>query len=177
MKQLLHHVEQELAASEQRLRFAQEVARMGTWDTDLATGEGIWSESLCDAWGIDRGTPASYESFISLVHPDDRPHVEAIILPAERDGGDFEYEYRIRRPDGEIRWFLCRGRIVIEEKGRPARSLGVAMDISDRKRADEDRTNLERQLRQAQKLQAIGRLAGSVAHDFNNLLLAIRGYG
>jgi two-component system, cell cycle sensor histidine kinase and response regulator CckA len=166
----------ELSVSTERLRFAQEIARVGTWDTDLVTGTAIWSESLRNIWGIDRTTPASLESFIALLHPDDRARARELVEPAERLGGDFEYEYRLgEEPD--MRWFLCRGRIILGDDGTPIRSLGVAMDITDRKRADEERASLETQLRQAQKLQAIGRLAGSVAHDFNNLLLAIRGYG
>ena len=76
-----------LAASEQRLRFAQDVARMGTWDTDLATGAGVWSESLCDLWGVDRATPATYENFRSLLDPDDRAEVDAMVRPVEVEGG------------------------------------------------------------------------------------------
>jgi PAS domain-containing protein len=154
-----HRTKQELAWSEERLHFAQGVARMGTWDTDLATGEGIWSDSLRESWGIDATVKPTYENFVALVHPDDRLRVEEAVLPAERDGGDFEYEYRVCRPNGEVCWFLCRGRIVLGEDGGPARSLGVAMDITQRKRAEDDRAKLEQQLRQAQKLQAIGRLA------------------
>ena len=116
--------QQELAWSEDRLHFTQEVARMGTWDTDLATGEGIWSDGLRDTWGIDASVEPTYENFIALVHPDDRRRVEEIVLPAERDGGDFEYEYRVCRPDGEIPscTATCSFRIPSASRRRTSRS-------------------------------------------------------
>ena len=70
-----------------------------------------------------------------------------------------------------------RGRGLVDETGAPVRLVGVAVDVTDRHLAEEHQTKLEHQLRQAHKLEAVGRLAGGVAHDFNNILLAIRGNG
>ncbi len=175
--ELQERTERELERSEERLRMAQTVARIGTWDTDFAAMDAQWSDSLRDLWGIDRDVTASFEALLDLVHPDDRRRVDETVKRAQEEGGDFEFEYRVGRPDGEVRWFLCRGRMLLDGPGEQSRMLGVAMEISDRKRAEAERTKLEQQLRQAQKLQAVGRLASGVAHDFNNLLQAIRGYG
>ena len=168
--------EEELARSEERLRMAQAVARIGTWETDLATGKDTWSSTLRELMGV-RSDEEPPEDFFSLAHPDDRADVHRDLARALATGGDFELEFRVPLPTGAVRWILSRGRVITGPDGRPIRKLGVAMDISDRHAGEEHRAQLEHQLRQAQKLEAVGRLAGGIAHDFNNLLLGIRGYG
>jgi two-component system cell cycle sensor histidine kinase/response regulator CckA len=169
--------EQKLVLSEERLQLAKSIAHIGTWAIDdLTTGRATMSNGLRALYGLPPDVPTGYEDFLALVYPEDRVRVEAAVARAVEIGGNFEVEYRLRRPDGETLWLLGRGDVVSDDQGKPIRVLGVAMDVSERKAADRERDELERQLRQAHKLEAVGRLAGGVAHDFNNLLLGIRGY-
>ena len=166
----------ELMRTQERLELAQAVARIGTWDIDLVTGETVWSHSMGEMLGVG-DAPAANALFLSLIHPDDRDGIDQALSGAHERGGDYEMEFRVVRPDGAVRWLLSRGRGINGPDGTQIRKVGAAMDISERHEAEDQRAKLEHQLRQAQKLEAIGRLAGGVAHDFNNVLLAIRGYG
>jgi len=85
-------------------------------------------------------------------------------------------EYRVQRKDGTFCYWTDRGTAFWDEKGNPFKMIGACEDITKRKRAEEENTALQEQLRQSQKMEAIGRLAGGIAHDFNNLLTVIKGY-
>src|SRR4029077_6789399 len=122
-------------------------------------------------------TRAEWRSKI-VINPDDIPHFDAAVA-AHLAGrtARYECEYRVRQPDGAWCWVLARGRCLRDATGKPLRFVGSSIDITAQKQAQIDRERLEAQLRQSQKMEAMGTLAGGIAHDFNNILGAILGYG
>src|SRR5262249_32452799 len=118
----------------------------------------------------------TYRSWKKRVHPDDFPRVKQAIRHAWHTG-EIEAEYRVVHPDGSIHWLQSNGRMFFDSAARPTRMVGFMQDVSQRKRAEEEMRKMEQELRQAQRLEAIGTLAGGIAHDFNNILGAIMGYG
>jgi PAS domain S-box-containing protein len=156
--------------AEERMRFALESADVGIWEMDFRTGEVRWSEILESQHGLAAGAfGGTFEAFMALVHPDDRDGVRRVMDDATRKGGEFTLQHRIVRPDGALRWINGAGQVMLAPDRSPLRAVGISLDVTARR-------TLEAQFQQAQKMEAIGRLAGGVAHDFNNLLTAILGY-
>ncbi|HYH00659.1 MAG TPA: PAS domain S-box protein [Terriglobales bacterium] len=155
--------EQALRTSEDRFRRAQRSANIAAYDWNVKTGEIIWSEELPAIKGLVPGR--KFESWMNLIHPDDRRQVRTELLRAAREEREFEVHGRLVRSDHSIIWFVSRGQVFKAETGA-RHVLGIMLDITQRKQAEE-------LMQRSEKLATVGRLAATIAHEINNPLESI----
>jgi PAS domain S-box-containing protein len=121
----------------ERVALAAEAAQLGVWEFDTTT-ERIWvSDKVRQLFQFPTDDEITYGEFQKRVHPDDRAARDRLMGRAIRTRGGYETEYRILLPDGTVRWIAGRGRYLPEKDGKSARFLGVSMDITERKQAQE----------------------------------------
>lgn len=156
------------------LEKSQEMGRIGTWELDLTQNRLVWTDENCRIFGVPEGSVLTYEIFQEKIHPEDREFVHQQ-WQAALNGSPYDIEHRILLAE-QIKWVREKAEIHFDGNNRPIFAIGFTQDITERKRAEEEKKNLNTQLQQAQKLEAIGTLAGGIAHDFNNILGAIVGY-
>ena len=170
--------ERALRASEQRLRKAQAMAHVGHWEFDPATHTVRGSKEWLRLYGLAPESPVvTLDAVRTLVLEEDREHSQKALEALLNHNTDYDLVFRIRRADdGQLVWLHSKAELIFRGDGREPLVSGVIQDISAAKRAEEEKNQLENQLRQAQKMESIGTLAGGIAHDFNNILSPIIGF-
>jgi PAS domain S-box-containing protein len=155
-----------LERSKESMQLAQQHVGVGIWEWDLQSGALEWSEEIRRLHGMGvEGFDGKYESWMESIHQEDRDRVHRSITDAIARSAEYEVQYRAVFPDRSVHWLEARGRTIVIG-GRPVRILGVAMDVTSRKLAEDT-------LRGSEKLAATGRLAASMAHEINNPLAAV----
>jgi two-component system, cell cycle sensor histidine kinase and response regulator CckA len=163
-----------LRESEERFRQLIEGIRAIVWEADPDTLRFTYVSPQAEqilGFPLERWKELGF--WQERLHPDDRDEMVRLCVSAIERGEDHQLEYRLVAADGRALWFCDVVRVDIDADGRPTAVRGVMVDITAQKRAEQDRAAMEAQLRHAQKMEAVGRLAGGLAHDFNNLLTAV----
>ena len=162
--------ESRVREGDERLRVAIEAGRFGVWEWDMVGGLVTWSDRTHELHGIPIDSfGGRLEDFTTLVHPDDLPRVTNLIQAATRDRTPYEAEFRVQYSDGSVHWLSTAGRVLYAPDGRPSRMLGVVWERTQQR--------LEEEIaRHAQRMEAIGRLAGGIAHEVNNQMSVVLGF-
>jgi signal transduction histidine kinase len=142
---------------------------MSTWDLDLGSGAMTWSDEASQVLGGGRRLPETLDGLLAILQVEDRDRLRAAIERGLAEATDHTAEFRLVREDGNAAWIRMTGRVITDDTGRPVRIVGIAADVTEQRRSEEH-------LRQVQRMEALGRLAGGMAHETNNQMAVVIGF-
>src|SRR5215475_8136664 len=167
-EQALQESEQALRDSEERLRLALKAGRMGVWDWDRRTNVRKWSKEYFLVMGLlPFSVEPSYHAWAQCVHPEDLPRAKAAVEAAMTEKKEYRSEYRVVWPDGTIRWVVARGESIYGEDGQCIRLMGVLVDVTERKLAEEEIHRLKERL-EAENVYLRAEVSG--VHRYGDLI-------
>lgn len=160
-----------LRASEQRLKLAMQMARMGMWDWNIETDVEIWDEMTHALFGVPVGAfNTTMDVFAALVDPDDQQAVDEMVSICRDTGAPFDMQYRLVRADGQRRWMHSLGQIYFDSEGKPQHMVGVVQDITERKQAEQQQLDLALE---RERVQLLKNVLHTMSHDLKTPLAAI----
>ena len=163
----------DLEISEKRLNLAADSADLGMWEWDIARNE-IWITDKGRAMlGFDSSEKLDFDRFRSRLHPDDRESVLKAVDSSLGAGAEYQSEYRVVLPDGQVRWIAGRGHVEFDGDGKPVRMRGASVDITQRKLAELEAARHRNEMAHLSRVATAGELSGSLAHELNRPLGAI----
>jgi PAS domain S-box-containing protein len=164
--------EEKLKEVEERVTLAAEAAHLGVWELDPETNE-VWaSDKARELFELAPEARITYTDLRARVHPEDRVQLDAATQKAIKNKNGYETEYRVVRSDGSLRWTAGRGHCVVSEQDK-CRLLGVSMDITMRKQAEEQARRSRQQVDLLSRASLLGEMTASLAHELNQPLSAI----
>ena len=171
---------EELQRLHGRLAEAQHVAHIGSWEWDVAADSIWWSDEMYYVYGLSQGSPITYDRYLSLIHPEDRTRVHDIVAAAGRTGEPFTFEHRAIKPDGTEIVIHSQGRVITDAQGKVVRMLGVGHDVTERKRAEDERVQLEREQAARREAEEANRMKdyflATLSHELRTPLNAVIGW-
>lgn len=176
-EQQLQESHLKLQKSEERFGLAIKISNDGLWDWDIITGEMYASPRCKEMLGYSENELMSGKNWVNIIHPDDvESHKEDMSQYLSGLKPFYSRKHRMRHKDGHYVWIFCRGAALKNDEGVFYRMVGMHTDITQELKVEAEKENLYNQLRQSQKMEAVGQLTGGIAHDFNNILAGIIGF-
>ncbi len=171
---MMKRAEEEIRKSEERLTNVHLAVNDGIWEWDAEKNIITYSsDRFSEIMGFKKNKAISFDQWVSRLHPDQRDNILEELRKTAFGESVLDIEYRYRGKGDDYIWISATAMLVSSDKSDERRVVGSVRDITSRKMAEEEKRELQAQLQQVQKMEAIGTLAGGIAHDFNNLLQSI----
>ena len=159
--------------TEQLFQLAADVSHLGIWDWDETTGNLLWDGAMREVFDVPAEGEVTLDTFYRAVYPPDLERVKQAWRGAIESGFPYHLEYRVRKANGAVGWVHARGRGYYDDKGKALRMIGIVLDITDRKQAEEEAQRRREQINLLGRANLLGEMTASIAHEVNQPLSSI----